>query len=149
VPCYGSGKGGHTSTRGNKGQLARSSVHQWFEGGQLPLTKRLPFQRGKARFKSIKKDPLIVKLKYLNVLPKNSQVNLKTLVKHGIIRSRESEIFGVKILGDGKLEKALTVSLPTSKAAAIAIKKAGGKVEVATKKPKPTPKPKKATKKKK
>ena len=47
---YGSGVGGHTVGRGAKGQKARSNVSLWFEGGQLPLTKRLPFWRGKSRF---------------------------------------------------------------------------------------------------
>ena len=125
---YGSGKGGHTASRGAKGQKARSKVHLWFEGGQLPLVKRMPFQRGKGRFKSLAKNPLIVNLKHLNLLPKGSSVSLKTLIKYNIVRKSEAEKYGVKILGDGKLEKPLKVSLPISKTAAAAIKKAGGSI---------------------
>jgi ribosomal protein L15 len=52
---YGSGKGGHTSSRGQKGQKSRvgSKVPLWFEGGALPLSKRIPMWRGKGRFKSM------------------------------------------------------------------------------------------------
>ena len=52
---YGSGKGGHTSSRGQKGQGSRtgSNVPLWFEGGSLPLSKRIPMWRGKGRFKSL------------------------------------------------------------------------------------------------
>ena len=125
---YGSGKGGHTATRGTKGQKARSKVHIWFEGGQLPLIKRLPFQRGKGRFKSLKKNPLIVNLKYLNVFPQGSQITIKTLVNRDIVTAQAASTYGVKILGGGKLEKALKVTLPTSKSAAKAIKKAGGSI---------------------
>lgn len=53
---YGSGQGGHTSTRGGKGHTAREGGETplWFEGGQLPLIKRLPMQRGKGRLVSLK-----------------------------------------------------------------------------------------------
>jgi large subunit ribosomal protein L15 len=52
---YGSGKGGHTSSRGEKGQKARtgSKIPLWFEGGALPLAKRIPMWRGKGRFKTL------------------------------------------------------------------------------------------------
>lgn len=151
---FGSGKGGHTSGRGAKGQKARSKVHIWFEGGQLPLIKRLPFQRGKSRFKSLKKEPLIVNLKYLNLLPKGTKVSIETLAKHGIVRLKDAQKSGVKILGDGQIKQALKVSLPTSKAAAKAIKKAGGSViDLSSKekltKPKTAKKPTRAASKKK
>ena len=53
---FGSGKGGHTSSRGSKGQRSRtgSKIPLWFEGGQLPLIKRLPMLRGKYRFKVVR-----------------------------------------------------------------------------------------------
>src|SRR3989344_8577262 len=82
---YGSGKGGHSSGRGFKGQHARNSVAIWFEGGQLPLIKRLPFQRGKGRFNSLHAKPVIVTLNQLNVLPVGSVVTVELLVKHKII----------------------------------------------------------------
>lgn len=120
---YGSGKGGHTSSRGAKGQHARNKVAIWFEGGQLPLIKRLPFQRGKGRFKSLKPKPLIINLKYLNALPANTKVTVETLVKYKLINSHDAH-YGVKILGGGKLAKPLTILLPMSKSAEKAIKKA-------------------------
>ena len=67
---YGSGKGGHTVGRGAKGQKARGKVKLGFEGGQLPLIKRLPLKRGKGKFKSFKKKPLVVNVRFLNLLPK-------------------------------------------------------------------------------
>ena len=120
---YGSGKGGHSSGRGFKGQHARNSVAIWFEGGQLPLIKRLPFQRGKGRFNSLHAKPVIVTLNQLNVLPVGSVVTVELLVKHTIITAKDAQKFKVKILNTGKLTKRLTVSIPTSAAAAAAIKK--------------------------
>jgi ribosomal protein L15 len=61
---YGSGKGGHTSSRGQKGDLARGSVPAWFEGGQLPQIRRFPFQRGKLRFKSLIPKPVLITLSH-------------------------------------------------------------------------------------
>ena len=87
----------------------------------------MPFLRGKGKLKSFRPQPIIINLKYLNLLPKGSIVDIKLLIKHGIIRA-DGKKCGVKILGDGQLEKALTVKLPTSKAAAEKIKKAGGEV---------------------
>jgi len=129
---YGSGKGGHTSGRGQKGQKSRSKVGLLFEGTKMrkSLIKRMPFLRGKGKLKSFRTQPIIINIKYLNLLPKGSLVNIKLLVKHGLIKAGDAKC-GVKILGDGKLEKALTVELPTSKSAAEKIKKAGGKVVIA------------------
>lgn len=127
---YGSGRGGHTVGRGTKGQKARSKVKAWFEGGQTPLLKRLPMKRGKGKFNSLKAKPVIINLQYLNLLPKNAKVNLKTLIKHRLVASREAKKFGVKILGGGELEKPLTIELPCSQGAAKKIKKAGGKINL-------------------
>lgn len=123
---YGSGKGGHTSGRGAKGQHARNSVAIWFEGGQLPLIKRLPFQRGKGRFNSLTDKPITITLGKLNTLPPGTIVTSETLVKHGLVAAKAISKRGIKILSGGKLEKTLKVSLPTSKSAATAITKAGG-----------------------
>ncbi len=141
---YGSGKGGHTSSRGAKGQHARNKVHIWFEGGQLPLIRRMPFQRGKLKFKSLHPKPVIVNLKFLNVLPENSEVSLQTLIDRKIIKAIDAKNCGVKILGEGKLTRRLKVSLPTSKSAAAAIIKAGGSIISA--KSTPTSSPVKTTK---
>jgi len=149
---YGSGKGGHTVGRGAKGLKARGKVGLTFEGTKTKKSflKRLPLQRGKGKFKSLKPKSLIVNVKYLNLFKKGEKVNLTTLVKKGIIAADEAKKQGIKILGDGDLQVALTVELPTSKGAAKKIVKAGGKVieikkRVVTKKKKPKPK-KKVTK---
>jgi large subunit ribosomal protein L15 len=127
---YGSGKGGHTSGRGQKGQKSRKSLGILFEGVKVKksLIKRLPLRRGKGRFPARSK-PLIVKTAYLNLLPGGSLVNLDVLIKYKIIDKKDGMELGVKILGDGKLTKKLTISLPISKSAAKDIEKAGGKIE--------------------
>ena len=124
-----SGKG-KTAGRGTKGQNARSRLpitHTHYEGGQRPLFKRLPYRRGKGNSK-ISKKPLIVNLKVLNLVPKNSQVDLETLVKFGIIKADDAKLYGVKILGEGQLNQPLIIKIPTSKSAKAKIEKAGGKV---------------------
>lgn len=124
---HGSGRG-KTAGRGTKGQKAREKVKIGFEGGQLPLIKRLPLRRGKGRNKPVKPGPIIVNTKYLNILPKNIEVDLETLIKARIVKEDEARSFGVKILGDGKLLHPLTVKLPCSKGAKEKIEKVGGKV---------------------
>jgi large subunit ribosomal protein L15 len=133
---YGSGKGGHTVGRGAKGLKARSKVPLTFTGTKIKKSflKKLPLQRGKGRFKSLKPGPVIVNLKYLNLLPKGSEVDLKTLIKHGLVEAKEADRFGVKILGEGALTVSLKVKLPCSKGAIEKIEKAGGKVAVVEKK---------------
>lgn len=154
---YGSGKGGHTVGRGAKGLKARGKVGLTFEGTKTKKSflKKLPLQRGKGRFKSLRPKPLVVNVEYLNLFKKGEKVNLTTLAKKGIIAVDEAKKQGVKILGDGDLKVALTVELPTSKGAAKKIVKAGGKVvevkkKVVVKKKKPKAKKKttKPTKKK-
>ncbi len=125
---HGSGKV-KTSGRGTKGQHARNKVPTHFEGGALPLTKRLPYLRGKGRNKSFRSTPLIVNVKYLNNMPKNSIVDIDSLVKNRIVKEVDAKEFGVKILGDGEINQALTIKLPISKSAAGKIEKAGGKIE--------------------
>jgi len=133
---YGSGKGGHTVGRGAKGLKARGKVKLTFEGTKTKKSflKRLPLQRGKGKFKSLKPKPLVVNLKYLNLFKKGEKVNLKSLVEKGIIAADEAKKQGVKILGDGDLQVDLTVELPTSKSAAKKIEKAKGKVVIPQKK---------------
>ncbi len=124
---HGSGRG-KTSGRGTKGQKARNKVAIYFEGGALPLTKRLPFLRGKGRNRSLKEKPYALNVVALNVFPKGTVINLETLAKQGLIALDVAQQKGVKILGDGELEVALTVTLPVSKGAAEKITKAGGTV---------------------
>ena len=127
---YGSGKGGHTVGRGAKGAKARGKIGLTFEGTKVKksLLKRLPLRRGKGKFKSRQKNPVIVNLKYFNLLPKNATVDVAILVKIGIVKEKEAKDFGVKILGEGELKVPLKVELPCSLGAAKKIEKAGGKV---------------------
>lgn len=125
---HGSGRG-KTAGRGTKGQNARSSRALSFEGGALPLIKRLPFRRGKGKNKSFKKRPLIINVKLLSVFKKDSVVDIESLIAKKLVDSQLAKYFGVKILGDGELETSLVIKLPVSKGALTKIKKAGGKVE--------------------
>ncbi len=126
---YGSGKGGHTVGRGQKGQKARSKIGILFEGVKVKksLLRRLPLQRGKGKLKSAKK-PMIVKLEVLNLLASGSKVSLKSLAEAGIINLKDGQKVGVKILAGGKIQKKLTITLPISKSAARQVKKIGGKI---------------------
>jgi len=125
---HGSGRG-KTAGRGTKGQKSRNKVPIYFEGGGLPLIKRLPYRRGKGRNKVFKNKPIGINVKALNLLKKDTVVDLKTLISNKIVHQKDAEIYGVKILGDGDLKIALTVKLPVSKGAEKKIIKAGGKVE--------------------
>ncbi|EAC8232107.1 TPA: 50S ribosomal protein L15 [Listeria monocytogenes] len=124
----GTGSGnGKTSGRGHKGQKARSGggVRLGFEGGQLPLFRRIP-KRG---FTNInRKEFAIVNLDVLNRFEDGTEVTPELLVETGIIRNEKS---GIKILSDGNIEKKLTVKANKFSAAAKeAIEAAGGKTEV-------------------
>lgn len=124
----GTGSGnGKTSGRGHKGQKARSGggVRLGFEGGQLPLFRRIP-KRG---FTNInRKEFAIVNLDVLNRFEDGIEVTPELLVETGIIRNEKS---GIKILSNGNIEKKLTVKANKFSAAAKeAIEAAGGKTEV-------------------
>lgn len=125
---HGSGRG-KTAGRGQKGQKARNSVALRFEGGALPLTKRLPFLRGKDRNKSLKEKAVVLNVDALNVFAKSAVVDIESLAKHNLVELEEAKQKGVKILGDGDLTVAVTVKLPVSKGAEAKITKAGGTVE--------------------
>jgi len=125
---HGSGRS-KTAGRGTKGQKARNKIPLYFEGGALPLIKRLPFHRGKGKNKVFKKKPIGVNVKVLNLLKKDTVVDIKTLADKKIVNKEEALIYGVKILGDGKLTVSLTVKLPVTKGAEKKIVKAGGKIE--------------------
>lgn len=118
----GSGK---TSGRGQKGQKARSKVRVGFEGGQTPLFQRLP-KRG---FTNIhRKEYAIVNLEVLNGFSDGTEVTPELLLEKGVVNNLKA---GLKVLGNGTLEKKLTVkSHKFSAAAKEAIEAAGGKAEV-------------------
>lgn len=125
----GPGSGhGKTSGRGEKGQKARSGggVHIWFEGGQTPLYKRLP-RRGfsNARFAT---KYAVVNVSDLNRFKDGEVVTPELLIESGLVKK---ELNGIKILGNGTLEKKLTVKANKfSKAAVASIENAGGTAEV-------------------
>lgn len=124
----GTGSGmGKTSTRGHKGQNARSGggVRLGFEGGQTPLFQRLP-KRG---FTNInRKDYAIVNLDTLNRFEDGTEVTPELLIETGVVSKEKS---GVKILAKGNIDKKLTVRANKfSSAAKEAIEAAGGKTEV-------------------
>lgn len=126
----GSGSGrGKTAGRGTKGQKARGKISLSFEGGAIPLIKRLPFRRGKGKHKVFKKKPLVVNVKVLNLLKKDMVVDVDTLIKQHIVSEKDANMYGVKILGEGELSIPLIIKLPISKGAALKVKKAGGRVE--------------------
>ena len=125
---HGSGRS-KTSGRGTKGQKARRDIPLHFEGGALPLIKRLPFLKGKGKNFKISTKPLVINIKYLNLLPKDSIVNLDSLVKYKIVKEDDAKRYGVKILGDGELSHPLTIKLPISKSAAKKVIKAKGIIE--------------------
>lgn len=127
---YGSGKGGHTSGRGAKGDKARGKISLIFEGTKMKksLLKRLPLSRGKGKLKSFGKKPVIINLKHLNLLKKETLVNIESLVVAGLVEKKTAQKYGVKILGDGELKVALKVALPCSSSAEAKIKKAGGEI---------------------
>lgn len=118
---------GKTSGRGHKGQGARSGggVRPGFEGGQMPLFQRLP-KRG---FTNInRKDFAIVNVETLNRFENGTEITPELLLETGVVSKLNS---GVKVLGNGKLEKNLTVKAHKFSASAKeAIEAAGGKTEV-------------------
>ena len=123
----GSTRGG-TSTRGHKGASSRSgySYRPWFEGGQMPLQRRVP----KFGFKNpFRVEYRVVNLDTLQELSEkypNEEVNHEFLAAHGVI-SNPRQL--VKVLGRGELKAALTVNLNKySGTARAAIEKAGGKI---------------------
>ena len=119
---------GKTSGKGHKGQWARSGggVRPGFEGGQMPLTRRLP-KRG---FTNIfKKEYNIVNLWDLDCFEANAVINEDVLLATGILS--KAQPYGLKVLGGGEITKPITVQAAYVTASAKeAIEKAGGKVEV-------------------
>ncbi|WZE73265.1 50S ribosomal protein L15 [Macrococcus sp. CCM 2573] len=118
---------GKTSGRGHKGQKARSGggVRLGFEGGQLPLFRRLP-KRG---FTNInRKDYAIVNLDQLNCFEDGTEITPALLIETGVVSNEKS---GIKVLGNGELSKKLTVKAHKFSASAKeAIEGKGGTTEV-------------------
>ena len=121
----GRGNGSGTGTfsgRGSKGQKQRGSVPFLFEGGQLPLIKRLPHMRGFTNIFRVENTP--VNLTILEEFRAGSDVTVEKLLEAGVVRKKNSR---VKILGTGELTKKLNVSAHAfSKSAKEKIEAAGG-----------------------
>ena len=127
----GSGKG-KTGGRGGKGQTARSGVRiKGFEGGQMPLHRRLP-KRGfnnifRLEFAEINLDRLQAAIDAGSIDAK-ATVNAESLVKSGVVRRARD---GIRLLGRGEIKAKLTIEVHgASKAAIAAVEKAGGSVKI-------------------
>ena len=119
---------GKTSGKGHKGQWARSGggVRPGFEGGQMPLIRRIPKRGFNNHFRKVYS---VVNLSALEGFEANSVVDMEVLNEKGLIKVVKGSV-GLKVLGNGTLTKALTVKAASYSAAAKdAIEKAGGKAE--------------------
>ena len=116
---------GKTSGRGQKGQKARSKVRLGFEGGQMPLFRRMP-KRG---FNNInRKEYAVVNLNDLNRFEDGQEITPVILIEAGVIKK---ELSGVKLLANGELNKKLNIKVSEySEAAKAAVEAAGGSIEV-------------------
>ncbi|NCO12053.1 MAG: 50S ribosomal protein L15 [Candidatus Pacebacteria bacterium CG_4_10_14_3_um_filter_34_15] len=124
---YGSGKGGHTSTRGQKGQKSRggSKIPVWFEGGQLPLIKRLPMLRGKGRL-TVVRPSAEINLTQIQRM-KTDVITLDALKLEKLIDIKFKK---AKIIASGEITRKVTIKgLKISETAKKAVEKAGGIIE--------------------
>lgn len=124
----GDGSGtGSTSGKGNKGQSAHGKVPYLFEGGQLPLIKRLPYMRGFTPRNRVEYSPVnLAKLESL--FEADADVTPEILLERRVVRRKQDL---VKVLGDGDFSKKLNVSAHAfSKTAREKIEKAGGTVTI-------------------
>ncbi len=129
---HGSGRG-KTAGRGTKGQKARTggTIHRAFNGGQTRLSKRLPFLRGlgNSNYK-FRKDYAIVNVSDLAQYEAGTEVTPAVLTASGFISNREGKGL-VKILGDGEIDRALTVRAHKfAESARAKIEAAGGSIEI-------------------
>ncbi len=124
----GSGSGlGKTAGKGHKGQKARAGggVVPWFEGGQMPLQRRVP-KRG--FYNKFRKVYAVVNVGDLDRFESGSTVGPEELALAGLAKKK---VDGVKLLGDGELKKALSIRVHKASAAAVAkVEAVGGRVEI-------------------
>jgi large subunit ribosomal protein L15 len=124
---YGSGKGGHTSGRGAKGAGARksSNLPLWFEGGQLPLTKRMPMLRGKARFNVVRPTATLslADIEQMSL----GELSLSSLHEAEIVDKRFHK---VKVVATGEIKRQVKIAddVRVSANAKKAIESVGGSV---------------------
>lgn len=113
---YGSGKGGHTSSRGQKGQKSRTKIHILFQGLKVKKStlKRLPLLRGRGKF-AAKNKPVEININKLKDLKKGEKVNLDLLIKKGLVTQKKAIKYGVKVLGKSEFKKDLIFEVPVTK----------------------------------
>lgn len=123
----GSGKGFHTTGRGQKGQKARYTVGVLFEGVKTKksLLHRLPVLPGKQKNAGRPK-PTTITVEQLNTLPAG-EVTMAVLVEHGFVGKRD-RARGVKVLGKGEVTQKYTLSVAASESVKAAVIKAGGTI---------------------
>lgn len=120
---------GKTSGKGHKGQWARSGggVRPGFEGGQMPLIRRVPKRGFNNHFRKVYS---VVNLSALETFENGAEVDICSLNEKGLIKIVKGSV-GMKVLGNGTLTKSLTVKASSfSQGAKEAIEKAGGKAEI-------------------
>jgi len=131
VGCgVGSGHG-KTSCRGQKGQRSRSGSkkHAWFEGGQMPLQRRVPKRGFHNHFKTIYQ---VVNIEDLKRFPANTDVDAGALMEAGLINKRRIH---VKLLGGGEIDRPLKITVHAcTKSAQERVEKAGGQIQIIEKK---------------
>lgn len=124
----GPGSGhGKTSCKGNKGQKARSggSVHPGFEGGQMPLQRRIPKRGFHNLFKT---DYALINIKDLKRFGQDTVIDLEGLKKAGLVKGMKKK---VKLVGDGEISQPVVVKVHrASKSATMKIESIGGKIEI-------------------
>lgn len=125
---YGSGVGGHTSTRGSKGQKSRTGHKSLvgFEGGNVPFFRRMPKKNGFNKPEKI--EATAINIEILNDNYKNGEVvSLETLKEKALIAKKTTS---VKILGSGNIDKKLSIEgIPASESAKEKVVKAGGSIK--------------------
>ena len=128
---YGSKMGGHTVGKGTKGQKSRSGYKKPrpdFEGGSMPLSRRIPKLKGFSRGEFVKAKRKVLGLDDIAKV-EGDEVSLETLEKTGLVSTKSVNV-DLKIVANGKLDRKLTVKgIKVTSAALKAIEKAGGKVE--------------------
>ena len=119
------GRRGKTAGRGTKGLKARSKVRRGFEGGQMPLQRRMPKLRGFRNPNRV--EYTVINVERLNEFDAGSTVTVDDLRAGGLVKHRGK----VKVLGEGEIDRALTVKAHAFSLGAVEkIKAAGGSVEV-------------------
>lgn len=115
---YGSGKGGHTVGRGQKGQKSRGKVKLLFEGTKTnkDFYRRTPWLRGKKRNKAHQLGPITIKLSQLDLFNDGDEVTVDAITKAGLVSAKQIKSQGVKILFDKKITKKLVLQVPASDA---------------------------------